>query len=332
MKSNLDLIREVDLFPYEDHEPEAHQRIMSNIYTLLWEDDRGSYPIGYVLTRVHDQLLALDPAIRGPMTSDSEARTMTLFKEGGFDERTARAAAVADHFRRNDTFKILRKWRNELWPVYGRNGELLFSMERCALGLLGAVRYGVHMSAYVRDDSVPFGIKLWIARRSLTKETFPGMLDNTAAGGLMTGEDPFECIIREADEEASLPEDVVRNHAENPGTVTYIYITNEAQVGEAGFIYPECQWIYDLELPLDVIPKPKDGEAEGFYLKTVDEVKEDLRQGRFKDNCALVALNFLERRGMLQEEGEKELEEMRRRMNRVMPFPGPHQQGWRRQA
>ena len=112
--------------------------------------------------------------------------------------------------------------------------------------------------------------------------------------------------------------------------MTYIYITNEAQVGEAGYIYPECQWIYDLELSPDVIPKPKDGEAEAFYLKTVDEVKEDLRQGRFKDNCALVAINFLERRGMLKEEGQGELAEIRRRMNRVIPFPGPHQKDWKR--
>ncbi|KAL2206679.1 hypothetical protein CC79DRAFT_902124 [Sarocladium strictum] len=330
MKSYIDLIREVDLFPYENDEPESHRRIMSDIYTLLWEDDRGSYPIGYMLSRVHDQLLAVDESIRGPMTSDSEARTVTLFREGDYDQRSARAAAVANHFRQNDTFKILRKWRNEAWPVYGRNGELLFSMERSALGLLGATRYGVHMTAYIRDDTAPFGIKLWIARRSLTKETFPGMLDNTAAGGLMTNEDPFECIIREANEEASLPDSVVRSRAVCPGTVTYVYITNEAQVGEGGFIYPECQWIYDLELPLDVTPKPQDGEAEGFYLKTVDEVKEDLKQGRFKDNCALVALNFLERWGMLKEESEEVLGEMRRRMNREMPFPGPHQKDWQR--
>lgn len=303
---------------------------MSGIWTLTWQDDNGIYPIGYVLSRVYDQLLQVDPSIRGPMTSDAASRTLTLFREGTCEERTARVAALAAHWRENDTFKILRKWRNELWPVYGRNGELLFSMERSALGLLGAMRYGVHMTAYVKDDSAPFGLKMWVAKRAMNKPTFPGMLDNTAAGGLMTGEDPFECIIREADEEASLPDEVVRSRATHPGIVTYIYITDEAKVGEGGFIYPECQWVYDLELPLDVIPQPKDGEAEGFYLKTLDEVREDLKQGRFKANCALVAIDFLDRRGVLKgdEEGQGALEEIRRRIHRDMPFPGPHKDGW----
>jgi hypothetical protein len=33
---------------------------------------------------------------------------------------------------------------------------------------------------------------------------------------------------------------------------------------------------------------------------------------------------------MLKEESEEVLGEMRRRMNREMPFPGPHQKDWQR--
>lgn len=44
------------------------------------------------------------------------------------------------------------------------------------VGLLGILQYGVHMNGYVRTEAG--GFKLWIARRSETKATYPGMLDN----------------------------------------------------------------------------------------------------------------------------------------------------------
>lgn len=39
-----------------------------------------------------------------------------------------------------------------------------------------------------------------------------------------------------------------------------------------GGLCPEAQFIYDLELPSDFIPKPEDGEVAGFKLCGVDEV------------------------------------------------------------
>lgn len=42
--------------------------------------------------------------------------------------------------------------------------------------------YGVHMNGYVEKESQKF---LWIAKRSDTKQTFPGMLDHLVAGGLV---------------------------------------------------------------------------------------------------------------------------------------------------
>jgi 8-oxo-dGTP pyrophosphatase MutT (NUDIX family) len=88
------------------------------------------------------------------------------------------------------------------------------------------------------------------------------MLDNTVAGGIAAGEDPFESLVREADEEASLPEEIVRKDTKACGTVTYIHVRDERAGGEIGFIQPECQFVYDLELPADVVPKPNDSEVE----------------------------------------------------------------------
>jgi len=300
------------------------------MWTLISEDEDGTYPIGYVLDEVLAELLNVPQEVRGEVKVDEEEKTIQLLAGLATEqERTRAIANLSDHWRQNETFKILKKWRNELWPVYGRKGELLFSMERTALGLFGAMRYGVHMMAYVKDDTAPYGMKLWIPRRAADKSTFPGMLDNTVAGGLMTGEDPFECMIREADEEASLPEAIVREKSEHVGTVTYIYITNTKQHGTEGLVYPECQWVYHLELDEHVIPKPNDGEAEGFYLRDVESVKEDLAQGKFKDNCALVLIDFFVKKGILTKDNEKDLREIETRMHRTMPFPGPHQPDWK---
>ncbi|CAM1511085.1 Fc.00g085980.m01.CDS01 [Cosmosporella sp. VM-42] len=327
-KTNLELVGVADVFPYVDTSPEEFQQMHDGLYSFMWEDDDGSYPIGYILERVFHELVKVPVSVRGEMEIDKKNRTVTIFQQPTEQQRTSKVAALAKYWREEKTFPLLRGWRDELWPVYSRTGELLFSMERAAMGLLGTMRYGVHMIAYVKDDSAPHGVKLWIPTRAANKSTYPGMLDNTVAGGLMTGEDPFECVIREADEEASLPDDLVRSQAKFVGNVTYIYITNKDQVGEGGFIYPECQWVYDLQLPADVIPKPKDGEVEKFELCGVDQIKKDLAAAKFKPNCGLVTLDFFIRHGILTKDNEPEIEEIGRRVRRDMPFPGPHQSNW----
>lgn len=281
-----------------------------------------------MLDRVLRELIRVPVSVKGEMDFNEQDRTVLLFREPTEPERTSRAAALTGHWRREQTFKLLKGWRDELWPVYGRKGELLFSVERAAMGLLGTMRYGVHMTAFVRDAAAPYGMKLWVPRRAADKSTFPGMLDNTVAGGLMTGEDPDECIIREADEEASLPDAVVRAGARRVGTVTYTYISEERHIGEGGFIYPECQWIYELELPAEVVPEPKDGEAEEFRLCDVDQIRRDLAAGKYKHNCALVILDFFIRHGILVDDDEPNMAEIKRRIHRPMPFPGPHQPEW----
>lgn len=298
------------------------------IYALVWKDANGPYPIGYVLDLVVAELIRVPDNVRGEMEVDHVGKTLSLLQLASEPERTAKVAKLTAYWRERQTFKLLKGWRDELWPVYGRNGELLFSMERGAMGLLGTVRYGVHLTAYVVEPSAPYGILIWVPKRAKDKSTFPGMLDNTVAGGLMTGEDPFECIIREADEEASLAENVVRQNARGVGMVTYIYVTDEKNVGQADFIFPECQWVYDLELPVDMIPEPKDGEVEEFKLCDIDEVKKDLADGKFKDNCAVIMLDFFIRHGILKDEEEPQLKTIQQRMHRKLPFPGPHQPDW----
>jgi len=299
---------------------------MEKLYTLMGRDSQGQVPLGYLPTSVVGQLGAMASSVRGNMAIDHKERTVHLFDEPTEAERSKAAAALFAHWRAERAFQLLDGWRDELWPVYGRGGELLYNVERAAIGLIGAMRYGVHMTAYVRSPGDPHGIKIWVPTRSPTKSTFPSMLDNTVAGGLMTGEDPFECIVRESDEEASLPNDLVRSRATLEGEVTFVYITDERAGGETGLIYPEYQWVYDMELPDSVIPQPKDGEVQEFRLCTVQEVQALLASGKFKPNCALIMLDFLIRHGIITNDNEPSYDEIKRRIHRELPFPGPHSQ------
>ncbi|KAL6892204.1 NUDIX hydrolase domain-like protein [Trichoderma evansii] len=329
MKSNLELIAATDRFPYDDEQTVEAKNLRDSLFKLLWEDEDGQYAIGYVPDWVIKELSQTPEDIRGDMSLNMSDRTVMLFRTPQTEEERTRAVTkLTGHWHKNATFKSLKGWRNELWPVYGRRGELLFSVERAAVGLFGAARYGVHMVAYVEDPTAPYGIKIWVPKRASDKSTFPGMLDNTVAGGLTTGEDPFECIIREADEEASLPDALVRNSAIWVGNATYIYITEAKHIGEDGYIYPECQWVYDLKLPADVIPLPKDGEVEEFRLRDVEEIKKDLGDAKFKPNCAMVMIDFFIRHGILTEANEPDLALIKAKMTRELPFPGPHQSNW----
>ncbi|KAI0131995.1 NUDIX hydrolase domain-like protein [Xylariales sp. AK1849] len=321
--SNLDLVKAADAFPYDAQS--LAQAFPQPLYTLLHHTSAGDKTIGYMLSPVVLSLLSIPESIRGSVSVDHTAHTIRAFDLPTEPERTAAVGAVMKYWRLQGPWEIVKKWRDELWPVYGSDGELLYSVERAGAGLLGVMRYGVHMTGYVKDDASTCGIKIWVPRRAKDKSNYPSMLDNTVAGGLMTDEDPFECIIREADEEANLSESLMREKLKLAGTVTYLYITDERAGGERDLIYPETQWVYDIELPKDVIPTPKDGEVEEFYLWTVDEVKEALARGEFKPNCALILLDFFARRGILTTKNERDYEEIVRRMHRKVPFPGPHQ-------
>lgn len=215
-------------------------------------------------------------------------------------------------------FKILEGWRNELYPVYGSEKKIELSIERAASALFGIVTYGVHMVAYVNTEH---GMKIWAPRRAKTKQTYPGMMDNSVAGGISTGEEPLECLIREAEEEASLPAGYVRTHAKACGTVSYFHIRDPRAGGESGLFQPECQYVYDLELPESIIPKPDDNEAEDFRLLSIAQVQEAMAAGQFKPNCAVILVDFFIRHGILAPEIEKDYIEIVARLHRRLPFP-----------
>lgn len=313
-KSYLDLVNECDNFPYYSDSPEAFKRAVSDYYHLKLSGCEAT--LGYISSAIVKRLPLGDI-----WELDDTQRCLTLrlaaSDASSYDHRCQILANYLSDLRDQKIFAVLSGWRNELYPVYGLGKELLFSLERSATSLFGVVQYGVHMTAFVRTAE---GMKIWAPRRAKTKQTYPNMMDNTVAGGLSTGEKPFECLIRESQEEASLPEEIVRN-AKAVGTLTYFHVRDARAGGETGLCQPECQYMYDLELSEDVIPKPGDNEAVDFRLLTIAEVQEALATGEFKPNCALLLVEFFVRHGILTAENEPHYIEIVSRLHRKLEFP-----------
>lgn len=317
-KSNLDLVNECDNFPYYQTDPKLYFAHV-NTYYALYVKDHPNTELGYLLPSVTEVFRGL-PDWR----IDDDERSLTLVTGRTEAERTQVVQATIRAMYATGYFKVLSKWRNELLPVFGPQGEVLFSMERAASALFGITTYGCHMTAYVQgNEDKEQQTRIWVPRRAANKQTYGGMLDNTVAGGIATGETPFESLVRESAEEASLPEELVRKKAKAVGTVTYFHIRDQRAGGETRLVQPECQYVYDLELPEDVEPKPSDDEVESFELKTVEEVKESMRNGEFKPNCALVLLDFFIRHGILTMETDENYIEIVSRLHRRLEFPSP---------
>ena len=221
--------------------------------------------------------------------------------------------------RKSARFKVLDGWRDELYEIHNPHYHGL-AIERSGSALFGVKTYGVHMTVYTH---VAGELKIWVPRRAKTKQTYPGMLDNSVAGGLTIGEKASECIVREAGEEASLPEELVRRDAKPCGTVSYFHVRDMPDGGESGLYQPECQYVYDLEVAPDVVLRPNDEEVGEFHLWTVKQVQDALSFGEFKPNCALVLLDFFIRHGVITPENESKYVEISERLHRKLPFPGP---------
>ncbi|XP_074926891.1 uncharacterized protein LOC116817287 [Chelonoidis abingdonii] len=123
-----------------------------------------------------------------------------------------------------------------------------------------------------------------------------------AAGGITVGLGVTETLVKECQEEACIPPSLAAQ-AQPVGTISYTY---EDQRG----IFPECQFVFDLELPEEFEPRVGDGEMQEFYLLDLDEVKDAIISGDFKPNCALVALDFLIRHGHIQPDHEPHYTEL----------------------
>uniref|UniRef100_A0A672P9B9 DUF4743 domain-containing protein n=1 Tax=Sinocyclocheilus grahami TaxID=75366 RepID=A0A672P9B9_SINGR len=122
------------------------------------------------------------------------------------------------------------------------------------------------------------------------------MLDNCPSSSLLLDCSVRHTMVKECEEEACIPQGLAEQ-ARPVGTVSYTYEDDEG-------IFPECQFVFDLELPLNFQPHIGDGEVQAFYYYPIEKVKDLLVSEEFKPNCAMVVLDFLIRHAIIEPDSE----------------------------
>lgn len=190
----------------------------------------------------------------------------------------------------------VRGWRHEWLPVTDPAGPAdappLAVIERAAARFWGTLTLGAHANGYLAD---PQGrpTHLWLGRRSTTKPTDPGLLDNLVGGGVPLGQTPFETLVREGWEEAGLGAEVMQ--AARRGRV--MRLARDVPEG----LQFEHLFAFDLQLPPGLEPCNQDGEVAGFHCVPVAEAAAVAQAGEMTVDAALVTLDFCLRHRLLPE-------------------------------
>jgi hypothetical protein len=208
------------------------------------------------------------------------------------DTRTEAIHEVAVHLAaqgdipslRGETYGVAERW----------DAPLRLRLDRGLVPLFGTPSYGVHLNGYVGDGPDQ---TLWIGRRDPSKRVAPDKLDHLVAGGVAHGYGIRETLIKEAAEEADMPESLARQ-ARPVGALSYVC---EAESG----LRDDTLFIFDLAVPADFTPHNTDGELTGFEPWPVSEAMRKAREpDAFKFNVAPVMIDFFFRHGWLDPDTE----------------------------
>lgn len=245
----------------------------------------GGHQVGWVGENVASRMTRWDHYFK---VTDNSVEILESLKDV-----ESRSKALAEAGAALVVQQALPRNRKELCPVMETFGsDVIMHIDRAWLESYGVTSYGVHVNGYVQTAKGP---ELWIGVRAKSREVAPGKLDNMVAGGLPVGLTLAENVIKEAAEEASVPEDVAST-ARPAGVITYMLDTKRGMRRDMLFVY-------DLELPADFAPVNEDGEVSGFVkwpaqqaLRVVEETDE------FKFNTNLVIIDFAIRHGLIAPE------------------------------
>jgi 8-oxo-dGTP pyrophosphatase MutT (NUDIX family) len=209
--------------------------------------------------------------------------------------------------------KAVRNERQEVRPLYfGFGGPgappPLLQMERAAMVHFGCPVFAIHVNGYVRGDDGRIE-SVWIGQRSMSKATYPGLLDQVVAGGQPAGLSFLENVQKECEEEASLPPEVIAT-IEHTGVISYKYATRKG-------LSTKSIAVFDLEFPKGMSPICGDGEVEEFQLMRIEDALASIRHKLplWKPNAALIMVDFALRHGFIGEDepGYAEMTELLRR-------------------
>jgi len=219
----------------------------------------------------------------------------------GYEEISAQVASVLRLLREKNIFIALKSWRNETYDIRPHYGQPpLFAMERAATCIFGLRQYGVDVNGYVVQDDG--SLSVWMQRRAKTKPTWPGSLDNFTAGGLSTGYSIRDTVIKETEEEANLPKHLAENM--EPAGCVGIFFQSERG------LFPNTEFVFDIQLPKDFVPTNNDGEVDEFMLVPASEIVDKICDPQMKTTSTPVTLDFLVRKGIVNLENEPDLPEL----------------------
>jgi 8-oxo-dGTP pyrophosphatase MutT (NUDIX family) len=199
----------------------------------------------------------------------------------------------------------LTRWRNERYAVAPVPGVAsLFLLERAAARYFGIATQAAHLNAITSRDGERC---MWIARRSVSKSIDPGLLDNLVGGGIATGATIAGTIVKEAWEEAGIPQELAAT-ARLAGAV---HIFRAQPDG----IQDETIHVHDVDLPAEFTPVNQDGEVSAFRLETIARVAELAGNDSVEDvvtaDAALVIVDWLLRHGQVPQPAFAQLDRLR---------------------
>ena len=248
-------------------------------------DEQGPV-LGSVAIAQLDILRAWPDAFELLASADGAPRAVALRLPA--PERDARLARIHARLRADG---LTPGWRDEPYPLRDRTGGEHGIIERAASRFWGTLTLGAHCNGYVADASGR-PTHLWIARRSDSKPTDPGRLDNLVGGGVPAGQSPREAVIREGWEEAGL------EPRQMASLVTGGLVDLECDIPEGR--QHERLHVFDLELPAGLVPTNQDGEVAEHRLMTIAEALARAAGGELTTDAALATLDFAVRHRLFE--------------------------------
>jgi len=142
--------------------------------------------------------------------------------------------------------------RHELFDVVDAHDRVTGCAPRWLVHARGFRHRAIHVLVFDLTG------RLYVQKRSATKDTFPGHYDSSTSGHLDAGEDYDACAVRELQEELgfTLPRRHLRRHFKIPAS------------RETGW---EFVWVYSVHG--DYRPQPNPDEIESGAFLTRDEVE-----------------------------------------------------------
>ena len=180
---------------------------------------------------------------------------------------------------------VAHHWRHEQLAVLGGQGQVLGSVERGAVRVLGIATRAVHLVGQTPDG------RYWVQQRALDKANDPGLWD-TLMGGMVSAQDTVKtALVRETWEEAGLHLGALSN-VRHGGSVTVQRPTGEGGNCGIGYMVETTDW-YRCTVPDGMAPVNQDGEVAQFELLDAQALVGRLENDAFTLEASLILVAAL---------------------------------------